>query len=188
MSNNTEHYPAAARAADALDQKRMNETPAHHCSGSDCVTCSWTPSDLDEVSAIIERELSLTNIVVLLQKLQSLWPESDASLKSGLGSTQALVGKDRPETMPVPLALLEEARLLLERVAGEQFEITKLRQSKARSFTLRPLLLPAEAYIGCAQCSYGAIMAKEEGGVTTCLCYLHIVQIVLEKEVRARTE
>src|SRR5215471_17027124 len=77
MSNDTEHFPAATRAADAIDQKRMNETPAHHCSGSDCVTCSWRPSDLEEVSAIIERELSLGAIVHLLQKLQALRAESD---------------------------------------------------------------------------------------------------------------
>lgn len=187
MSTNLEHFPAATRAADVLDQKRMNETPAHHCSGSDCVTCSWRPSDLEEVSAIIERELSLTSIVVLLQQLRSLLAETDAR-GSGIGRTPAAAGNDRPGTIPVPLALFDEARSLLDRIAGEQFTTTKLPQSKARSFTLRPLLLPAEAHIGCAKCSYGALMAKEEGGVTTCLCYLHIVELVLEKEVRARTE
>lgn len=187
MSNNPEHYPAAARAADALDQKRMNETPAHHCSGSDCVTCSWRPSDLDEVSSIIERELSLAGIVLLLQKLQSLRTESSSRI-SGTGRAQAPVDEGSLETIPVPVALFEEARLLLERVAGEQFEIKKLQQSKARSFTLRPLLLPAEAHMSCAKCSYGALMAKEEGGIATCLCYLHVVELVLEKEVRARTE
>ena len=71
MSFENEVYPAIARAADAIDHKRMNEASASYA-GAHCAICSWRTIDIAEIARTIERELHLFAIVLFLRKLESL--------------------------------------------------------------------------------------------------------------------
>ena len=188
MPFENEVYPAVAHAADAIDRKRMNDASAHNCAGAHCAICSWRTSDIAEISRTIERELHLFAIVLFLRKLESLRTEAETAVQSGTGHLLALGEKNRLEGITVRTALFDEARLLLGTILGQQCKETKDQHNIAACFVLRPLVLPGEAHSGCEKCSYGAIMAKETATATTYLCYLHVVEAVLEEEVRGRTQ
>lgn len=187
MSFENEVYPAVARAADAIDRKRMNEASAHNCAGAHCAICSWRTSDMAEIARTIERELHLFAIVLFLRKLESLRTEVDTAVQSGTGHPLVVGGKNRLEGITVRTPLFDEARLLLGTILGQQCKATKDQHNTANCFVLRPLTLSSEAHSGCEKCSYGAIMAKETASATAHLCYLHVVEAVLEEEVRGRT-
>ena len=188
MPFENEVYPAVARAADAIDRKRMNEASAHNCAGAHCAICSWRTSDIAEIARTIERELHLFAVVLFLRKLESLRTEVDSAVQSGTGHPLAPGEKYRPQSIGVHIPLFDEAKLLLSTILGHQCKECKGWPDIADCFVLRPLVLPGEAHIGCAKCGYGAIMAKETASATTYLCYLHVVEVVLEEEVRERTQ
>ena len=188
MPFENEVYPAVVRATDAIDRKRMSEASAHNCAGAHCAICSWRTSDIAEIARTIERELHLFAIVLFLRKLESLRAEVDTAMQSGTDHPLAAGGKNRLEGITVRTPLFDEARLLLGTILGQQCKEAKGQPNTAHCFVLRPLALPSEAQIGCEKCSYGATMAKETAVATTYLCYLHVVEAVLEEEVRERTQ
>lgn len=188
MPFENEVYPAVARAADAIDRKRMNEASAHSCAGAHCAICSWRTSDVAEIARTIERELHLFAIVLFHRKLESLRTEVETAVQSGTGHLLALGEKNRLEGITGCMPYFDEARLLFGTILGQQCKQTKGQYNIAHCFVLRPLALPSEAHSGCKKCSYGAIMTKETAAATTYLCYLHVVEAVLEEEVRGRTQ
>ena len=108
-------------------------------------------------------------------------------MQSGTDHPLVVGGENRLEGITVRTPLFDEAKLLLGTILGQQCKEAKGQYNIAHCFVLRPLALPSEAHNGCEKCSYGAIMAKETATATAYLCYLHVVEAVLEEEARGRT-
>src|SRR5689334_6102802 len=137
-------FPAVARAADAIDRKRMNDASRHSCAGAHCAICSWRTSDIAEISRTIERELHLFAIVLLLRKLESLRTEVDTAMQSETGHLLALGGKNRLEGITVRMSLFTEARLLLGTIRGQQCNASKTSTASSIHSCCGPWCFPAK--------------------------------------------